>query len=198
MNENTITIGPVRFSYLNVTTPKIAKGSTVEKYSTAVLIPKEDKKTVDSLKLIIQRLKAEVAAKNNGKLPPGFKLPLKDGDAVDTEGDRVYDENYKGMYFFNCSANVNQRPTVVDKNRQPILVEGAPDGFYSGMWGYVNVNFFPFNNVSQGIGVGLNHIMKTKDDRPFTARVSSDEAFKGVTFEQEQEQAIELDDDLLG
>lgn len=182
--KTTITIGEIRFSYLNAFTPTVAKGATEPKYSTAILIPKTEKGIIEKIKQIQNSLKAEVAASNGGKLPTGFKIPMKDGDALNADGEREKDDNYKGMYYFNCSSKT--KPTILDKNRQPIL---NSEEVYSGMWGYVNVNFYTFNNVSRGIGVGLNHIMKTRDDEPFASRVSADEAFKDLNFG---------DDDLLG
>lgn len=184
-----LTIGPVRFSYLKVQTPHAVQAGQTPKYSTAVLIPKTDEKSVAAVKKIIAAIMAQEMVKYGGKLPNGYKKPLKDGDAKDAEGNYINDdENYRGMFFFNASAI--QKPGIVDKKQQPLLDMSQ---VYSGMWGYVNVNFYPYDNVSKGIGVGLNHIMKTKDDTAFTSRISVDTAFAGLNLEEGLG-----DDDLLG
>lgn len=180
--ETTITLGPVRFSYLNVFTPRAVQPGQEPKYSTAVLIPKTDKTSYQKIKAIVDSLRADVAAKNGGKLPSGFKNPLKDGDAQDADGNRIYDDNYKGMVFFNCSSK--EQPTIVGKDRQPIADKTQ---IYSGMWGYINVNLYPYDNVGKGVGIGLNHIMKSKDDAPFSSRVTVADAFAGIDVAPEED-----------
>jgi len=50
---------------------------------------------------------------------------------------------------------------VVDKNLNAIL---DPDEVYSGCYGRVNVNFYPYDwNGTRGIAAGLNHVQKLAD-----------------------------------
>lgn len=54
-----------------------------------------------------------------------------------------------------------KRPGVVDKARQPITDQ---EEFYSGCYGYVSINFYPFNAKGNvGVAAGLNNVMKVKD-----------------------------------
>ena len=80
---------------------------------------------------------------------------MRDGDA-----ERPDDPAYEGMFFFNASSK--RKPQVID--RQGNLITDPMD-FYSGCWGRITVNFYPFNvNGNRGIGAGLGNIMKTKED----------------------------------
>ena len=89
-----------RLSYFHGWEPVSINGGA-EKYSTAVLIPKTDKKTIDAIEKAIDAAIEEGIAKFGGKKPnkAAIKLPLRDGDI---ERD---DEAYKGHYFINA-----QRP----------------------------------------------------------------------------------------
>jgi hypothetical protein len=175
-----LTIGEVRFSYLTVFEPRTAPGNTQAKYSATLLIPKSDTKTITAIVTMVKRLAGEAQQKNGGKLPPGFKNPMRDGDEKDPlTGNFVHNDEYRGHYFLR--ANSVQKPSVVDTSRQPIMDATKA---YSGMWGYAALNFFVYlprpGVPSSGIGVGLNHVMKTKDDTPFAGRESAEDAFKDV------------------
>ena len=56
-----------------------------------------------------------------------------------------------------------------------------PTQVYSGMWGNVNVTFYPYaSNGKKGVGVGLNGVQKVRDGEPLTSRVTAEEAFQAV------------------
>lgn len=179
-NQNTATkavIGKVRFSYVHVFTPH-ANEDGEEKYSASVLIPKSDKNSIRKVNAAIDAAKELAKAKNGGKLPAKFKLPLRDGDE-----DRPDDKAYAGHYFLN--ANARTKPGVVDKDLNPILDQ---DEFYSGCYGFVSITFFPFDvKGNRGIGCGLNNVMKTKDGEPLGGRVSAETDFGGITVEDDDD-----------
>ena len=163
-----------RFSYLNVFTPSTPRGATVPKYSVSILIPKEDAGQITMINQMIDAAIQDGVAKNKFTIDQtqkkSFRRPLRDGDEEAESGDRG--PEYRGFVFLN--ANNADRPGVVDENRQPIVDSST---FYSGCWGHVHVSFFPYNNVSLGVGVGLNHIMKVREDERLDGRVSVDDAF---------------------
>lgn len=165
-NTTTVTTGKVRLSYANIFVAKAAPGSTDLKYSTAILIDKTDKKTVDAIKAAIEL--AKVPAKLGGTIPPNLKTPLRDGDI-----EKPNDPNYKGMYFLN--ANNKKQPGIVDRNRQAIL---DPNAVYSGCYARVNITLYPFNVPTQkGIGCALNHVQFWEDGEALDGRIGVDEAF---------------------
>ena len=63
----------------------------------------------------------------------------------------------------------------MDENRKPII---DSDTFYSGCYGHVHVNLFPYNTAgNRGIGVGLNNLMKSADGDRLDGRKSAEDAF---------------------
>lgn len=156
--------GVVRFSYLNVFTPKAIEVGQDEKYSVSLLIPKNDTATLSKINAVIETLKEQAKQKYNGKLPAKFKLPLNDGD-VDRD-----DEAYEGHYFVN--ANAKTQPGLVDKNLQPII---DPEELYSGCYGRASITFYLFDkNGNRGIACGLNNLQKIKDGDYLGGRVKAE------------------------
>lgn len=156
-NGMKVITGEVRFSYLHVFAPYAAQAGQDEKYSVCLLIPKSDTKTIR----LIQEAVAEATDKGQkekwgGKVPKNLKLPLRDGDA-----EKDLDENpeYEGMFFLNATSK--RQPGLVDSHKQEIF---SADELKSGDWGKASINFFAFSaSGSNGVGVGLNNLMKTKD-----------------------------------
>jgi len=98
-NGAKVVTGVVRLSYANVWQPKSINGGA-EKYSCSIIIPKEDKATIDAINAAIDAAIKEGAHKFGGKVPPrgALKLPLRDGDteredeAYIAKGDFVFAE----------------------------------------------------------------------------------------------------------
>lgn len=169
MNETTVTTGKVRLSYAQLFTPKAAPGSTKEKYSVSVIIPKSDKKTIAKIEAAVNKAKElGKSSKWGGKIPANVKTPLRDGDI-----DRPEDPAYAGTFFFNCSSE--RKPGIVDAALNPIL---DPTEVYSGCYGRVNVNFYAYDsNGNRGVAAGLNHVQKIEDGEPLGGGVSVATAF---------------------
>ena len=163
---------PCRISFANIFEPKSINGSEA-KYSVSCLIPKDDKKTLLAIH------KAVEAAKEDGKIPPNLKLPLRDGDI-----DRPDDETYQNHFFLNATSK--DAPQVVDRHVQPIM---DPMMVYSGCFCNVSVNLYPFNaNGNRGVAAGLGNIQFVKDGDRLSGRASADSDFD----------ALEDDEDVLG
>ena len=171
-DPRTITIGVVRFSYLNCFEPKVINGKGDPKYSVSAIIPKKEKALIAKIKEAIEAaIEQGVETKWKGKKPKNLKIPLRDGDE-----DRDDDETYKNSMFINC--NNSNKPGVVDANREEILDK---EEVYSGAYGYLNITFFPYDsNGSQGVGASFNHLMKTKDGDRLSGRISVDDAFGNI------------------
>lgn len=170
-NVTKVITGKVRFSYVNVFKARSFQPGQDEKYSICLLIPKNDKATINTIKAAIDAAKKQgVADKWSGKVPPNLKLPLRDGDAE--RADEA--EEYVGMFFLN--ANSNTKPGIVDNFKNEIL---DATEVYSGCYGRASINFYPYNsNGSKGVAVGLNNIMKLSDGEPLGgARQSAEDDF---------------------
>ena len=160
-NSTKVVTGPeTRFSYVCAFEPNKNNGDGT-KYSVSLLIPKDDKVTLDKID------KAISAAYENGtdKLKTGksvpplsiLKSPLRDGDV-----ERPEDEAYAGHYFIN--ANSKLKPGVVDANLNEII---DPAEFYSGCYGRASITFYAYNvNGNKGIACGLQNLQKLKDGEP--------------------------------
>lgn len=182
-NENQTTkvvTGKVRFSYLQVFQPAAMEEGQEKKYSVSLLIPKTDTVTIAKINAAIEAAREEAKAKNGGKLPARFELPLRDGDV-----ERPEDDAYAGHFFI--SAKSKTKPGLVDKDMNEII---DPEELYSGCYGRASINFYPFDKAgNRGVACGLNNLQKLKDGEPLSGRTSAAVDFADG-FEDE-------DDDLM-
>ncbi|MDU2293864.1 MAG: DUF2815 family protein [Peptococcus niger] len=176
-----------RLSYAAIFEPTSFEGQD-PKYSTAILIPKDDTKTID----LIQ--KAVAAATEEGKTKywkgktPVMRYPvLRDGDE-----ERPDDENYAGHYWINAKSK--NAPQVVLRYRDPATgraAQATEQDVYSGCYANVMVNFYPYDMAgNRGIGAGLGNIQKLKDGERLAGGSSAEDDFE---FEDE----VLTDDDFL-
>jgi hypothetical protein len=164
-----IKTGKVRFAYLHVFTPKVAKDAEADakaKYSVCLIIPKSDKVSIKRLQAAIEETGK---AKFGEKLPKNFKSPLRDGDL-----EREDSEVFEGCFFMNASTT--QKPGLVDADLEEIA---SRDEIYSGCFGRAVVNFFGYDTKgNKGVGCGLRHLQKLEDgDVLSDGGVSAAEAF---------------------
>ena len=174
-------LGLVRFSYLNVFEPK-ANPSGKLVYSVSSLIPKDNASLVREINEAIEQAiaygvginkfsKAQVAS---------LRRPLRDGTQEAEAGNRG--PEYKDHFFINASSVT--KPGIVGPDGKPIF---DPESFYSGCFGYIDVNFFPYNTSgNRGIGVGLNNIMMKKEGPRLDGRQSAEAAFAAYTDPEAQ------------
>ena len=172
VNPTKIITGVCRLSYANIWQAKSINGGA-PKYSTSVLIPKSDTKTIAKVKAAIQAAyeEGEGKLKGNSKSVPSLaslKTPLRDGDT-----ERPDDEAYAGHWFLN--ANSNTAPGVVDVNREPIYDTSE---IYSGVYARVSLSFYAFNsNGNRGIACGLQNIQKVRDGESLGGKSRAEDDF---------------------
>ena len=100
------TTGKARLTYAFLWQPRASDNDDSdgdkEKYSTCVLIPKEDQQTIAWFKKAFDAACQAGQAKGlwGATLPGNFKIPLRDGDAEYLEKG----EEYKGHWFLNVSS----------------------------------------------------------------------------------------------
>ena len=177
VNEGTnVTTGEVRLSFVHVFKPYAYEQGQEEKFSVTCILPKSDTKTKARIDSAIQEaIRIGKEKKWNGVAPPNIPSPIWDGDGVKQDG-TAFGPECKGCWIFTASAKADYPPEVVDSARNAILAQSE---VYSGCYGKVNVNFFPYMfGGKKGIGCGLGPVMKTRDGEPLsTARVSAADAF---------------------
>lgn len=102
-----------------------------------------------------------------------FKKCMRDGNEEMEAEDRP--AHYKDHKFFN--ANNKDQPGIVGPDTMPLMDR---DQLFSGCFCNVDVNFYPFNNESKGVGAGLNNIMLTKQGERLDGRQDAATAFAGL------------------
>lgn len=170
--------GPVRFSFLTVFEPRPTPDGKQMKYSVCNMIPATDKKLLATINKDIQD--AIAVAIDSGKFPkakvPLLRLPVRDGSAEAATGQRGAE--FDGFMFFNASSK--NKPGAIDSEHNQVM---DPEAFFSGWWGYIDVNFFGYNTSGNvGIGCGLNNIMFTTEDDRLDGRKSAETAFADVNL----------------
>lgn len=164
--------GKVRFSYVNVFTPRVTPSGD-EKYSVTLLIPKSDVETKQKIDAEINRvLQENLAEVFKGIMPTNLRLPIYDGDGLRPSSE-PFGAECKGHYVI--TANSNNAPEVVDANVQPII---SKNEFYSGCYGRASLRFYAYNqNGNKGIGCGLGNVQKLEDGQPLDGRTTAAEDF---------------------
>lgn len=166
MNEKNVSTkvvtGRVRLSYVHLTEPETAMDGGTAKFSTSILIDKDDKETINAINRAVEAAyrAGEGKLRGNGRsVPPltTLRTPLRDGDV-----ERPDDEAYQGKLFL--TARSTTRPGIVDRNLNPVI---DPAEVYSGRWARVSLTTFVYNNNgNRGIGMGLQNVQLLEDDEP--------------------------------
>ena len=175
ITDTQVRVGEVLFSYVNVFEPR-QNMSGEPKYSCAILI---DKSNTAAISLIEEAIDAAMeqgkTSKWGGKIPRNVKSPLRDGDE---ERD---DPVYANKYFLNASASTKVKPAVKILENGKLVDALDSEDFYSGCLGVAVVNFFPYSaSGNNGVGCGLNVVMKTKDGERLSGGVSAESALAGL------------------
>ena len=172
-----VTTGEVRLSYVHLFKPYAAMQGQEEKFSVTVLVPKSDTDTMARINAAIEAAKQRgISEKWNGQCPPIVPNPVYDGDGVRPSDGMAFGPECKGHWVFTASAKADYPPEVVDKMGNPIINQSE---VYSGMYGRVNVNFFPYAfGGKKGIGCGLGPVQKLRDGEVLGGgRMSAAQAF---------------------
>lgn len=176
-----VVTGECRFSYVHVFEPWSNKADQDKRYSLTILIPKSDTATIEKIKAAQQEaLELGKVSKFGGKIPANWKNTLHDGD---TEGDLDQNPEQAGHYFMAIGASEKYPPGVVDAQKNDIIDRSE---VYSGCYGRVSMDAYPFNNESKGVSFGLRHVMKTRDGEPLGGTIGSAQD----DFEEVEEESL--------
>lgn len=154
MSQSTfIMTGVVRLSFPHLFTKYSYIPGGKEKYSTVLLIDKNDEATVNAINAAIEAAIEEgIAKKFNGRRPAKSTLnwPLKDGDVEKAE----LDEAYAGKYYLNASTE--DQIEIIDCNKNPIT---EPSMVKGGDYARVMLNFYAYNaGANKGVSCELGHV----------------------------------------
>ena len=183
-NPTHVTTGKVRFSYEHLMRPykgEAAGPDDQPKYSVTVLVPKSDTATMQKINAGIAAAKKrglETKKYKDGTPVDKLPTPIWDGDGYRADGYTPFDPECAGCWVFTASCGQDRKPRVVDANVQDIL---DPTEIYSGIYGRVSVDFFPYNFAGkQGVGCALCNVQKLADGEPLgAARATAEDDFGG-------------------
>ena len=175
ISDTNIRLGEVRFSYVNVFQRRANPDGTLGKYSVCVIIPKNNAETVELFKSAYEAARQlGKTTKWGGKIPAKVSLPLHDGDE-----ERPDDPAFANSWYFNCSSN--NTPGVRVRDNGAVVEAIDNDDFYSGCYGAVTVNLFPYaSNGNTGVGIGLNNVIKLRDGDRLSGGRSADADFEDL------------------
>lgn len=175
-SERHVVTGEVRLSYVHLLQAFTNKQDQPPKFSTTVLVPKSDVATM-------QRISAAIESAIQGGVelwkgrPPILALPVYDGDGVRPSDGTAFGQECRGCWVFTASTKESMPPRVVDANLQDIM---DPRKVYSGVYGRVGVDFFPYNqNGKKGVGCGLTNVQILRDGEPLGNRTTAEDDFNG-------------------
>lgn len=161
-NLTNVTTGKARLSYVHLFKPYAFTPGQEEKFCCTVLIPKTDVDTMARINTAIDAAKQRgVSDKWGGVCPPMLATPVHDGDGTRPSDGMPFGDECKGHWVFTASAKADYPPEIVDKQGNPIMNQSE---IYSGIFGRVNVNFFPYAfGGKKGVGCGLGPVQKLED-----------------------------------
>lgn len=189
INGTKVITNKVRLSFVHVLEPHAMEEGQEKKYSTMLLIPKDDKETIKYMK---QAIKAAYEAAKSDKLKgvkfDKLKITLRDGD---DEMDIEERPEFEGMYFMNVSSKT--QPQVVKREDGMLVKTDSPDDVYSGVYAIASVNFYAYNTAgNKGVSAGLNNILTTGKGDYLGGRANAESDFGDLDWDAEED-----DDDMF-
>lgn len=180
-----VVTGKVRLSYAHLFEPYAQDETQTAKYSTMILVPKTDKKTIKAIEEAQQNaLQNGKATKFNGSIPKSWKNTFRDADEeYETEDKDAadYRPEMKGMMFMTVSSNT--RPGIVDRAVQPIL---DATEVYSGCYARLSLNAAAFNTQgNKGVTFFVNHVQKLADGEALGGRSRAEDEFDALDDEDD-------------
>ena len=173
--------GEVRLSYVHLVEPYANPNQpgAEPKYSVTLLIPKTDTATKADIDAAIRTAYEQgVADKWKGAKPQMVNALIYDGDGTKRDG-TPFGPECAGCWVL--SARTNRKPQVVHVSNP--TVELSPTDIYSGMYGRVSINFYPYSSQQKGVAAGLSNVFKTRDGEPLSGGASAASEFDGIAAE---------------
>ena len=162
-----------RLSYAQLFEPKGFDGSKPV-YSASLIIPKDDKRTIDLIRAAIRAAYEAGAYKlrGTGKNVPALEdinLPLNDGDKK-----RPNDPAYANSFYIN--AKNQDQPKLFGLDGEEVL---SRQDLYSGCYARCKIQLYVYNKgVNKGIACSLQGVHKVADGEPLGGSVTTADDFK--------------------
>jgi hypothetical protein len=153
--KSAVVTGKSRLSFPHLFEAHAFDEDSKAKFSTRVIIPKSDTKTIDAINAEVDRVFKEGKEKTfKGKLPKMWLHPLKDGDEEYPD-----DDAYASAYYVNATST--RRPGVAVKLTGDEFRRAAEDeDVYGGVYARVGLGFGAYNvGANKGVSCYLNNVM---------------------------------------
>lgn len=181
-------IGEIRLTYAHLDAPWSYSGDEASaKYQTGVLIDKNDKASLATIKEDYERAVKDgverFGTNFKSKATPLFRQPgTSKGLLIDCDQDERYsnDTAYQGHYMLNLKASTAPVVMAIECGKRALNKEEIKDVVYSGCYGYVTFNFYPYSKGMTGIAAGLANVIKTRDGESFGGRNSAQSEFEDL------------------
>lgn len=176
----------VRFSFCHLAEPYsyADDGQQTPKYSLSMIIKKADGNTLAAIKKnyeeAIQRGIEKYGESFKRKATPLVRpVGSNSGLLVDCDQDERYqeDSDYKGCYILQAKSLTPAPVFSIETGRKQLTPDEIKEYVYSGCYGKVLFNFYPYNNRQMGISCGLDSVMKTRDGESLGGRVNAMDYF---------------------
>lgn len=186
--EITTPIGRLSWVFIHREDPKQKEGDA-NKHKLTIMLPKNakaveslgvNKKQAAAMIAEVETFKKQFEAEAKKCAEGRFKSkwqktrwnPLLDGDEMTDSWDG-------NANYYIIRAKTKFMPTVIDKNKNPIETDEAPEGIYSGCWARIKLTLYGYDvDGNKGVAAGLGFfIKKIANDEEFTGTASADDAF---------------------
>ena len=161
--------GTVRIVWPHLFAPYASENQDSEpSYSVAILIDKEDKKTLNAINAAYKAAFEAGVKKHGAKFQSKGKTPLIRPDSLDAE-------DVKGCYLMNLKRK--NKPGVVAVQDGALVHLGEED-IQGGDYCQVTLSMYPYNHPQGGMGIskGLNNVCKMSDGEPLGTGSASAES----------------------
>lgn len=162
--------GLVRLTYAHLDKPYAFDEANTPKYSTGMIISKDDKKTIDQIKKsyeeAIEEGIADYGQSFKNRITPLLRAPgTREGLLSDGDQDERYADNpeYKNSWILTAKSTTPPLVMAVEKGDRKLEPEEIAEIVYSGCYAKVIFNFYPYSKAQKGIACGLNSLCKFKD-----------------------------------
>lgn len=186
-----IKIPNARFSFPQIFKAKAFREGQDPRFEGSALLDPSDKEHAKVIKTILAEAEAVVKDKFGGKVPKKLKFGFgyANGDDFKVGGVTFHSDvkeydGYEDMFYL--SASNKTRPTVVDRQRNPLTEEdGRP---YAGCYVNMSVTLWAQDNeFGQRVNANLRAVQFVKDGEAF--------GVKPVDAEEEFDEIEDIDDD---
>lgn len=201
--DNKVRIGQVRMAYVHLDEPRAFDESQTPKYEVTAIIDKDDKKSLDAIKksyeLAIENGTEKYGKAFERKITPLVRAEGSDnGLMIDCDKDDRYagDADFKGKYTLSIKAKT--QPAVGSSKfgtKHVLTKEEIQDELYSGCYGYILFNFYPYsfnNGTKMGLAAGIDSVYKTDDGDSLGGRSNNLNAF--ADLDDDDDLGVDPDD----